>query len=171
MIKKGNNTQLWKNSRDNGRKEAYIYTFSQLLNRSSTFIVKNRSLFSTTSVLSFSPMAHNIFVSLDNLYCTIYVDFGKRQDRFELFYWSKTFSNCLDVKIKVFQRDDNSDFRMVQNLTMGEAQFNQFLQLRNQLVNEAEKLGREENLTPVLQTTMPKDMDEQPNWLKVSLTQ
>ena len=43
---------------------------------------------------------------------------------------------------------------------MGEAGFNQFLRLRNQLVNAAENFAREENLTPVLIPTMSKDMDE-----------
>ena len=50
---------------------------------------------------------------------------------------------------------------MVQNFTMGEAGFNQFIPLRNQLVNVAEIFAREENLTPVLIPTMSKDMDEQ----------
>ena len=44
---------------------------------------------------------------------------------------------------------------------MGEANFNQFMQLRNQLVTAAENFAKEENLTPVHITTMSKDMDEQ----------
>ena len=44
---------------------------------------------------------------------------------------------------------------------MGEADFNQFMRLRNQLVNAAENYAREENLTPVLIPTMSKAMDEQ----------
>ena len=44
---------------------------------------------------------------------------------------------------------------------MGEADFNQFMRLRNLLVNSAEKLAREENLTPVLIPKMSRDMDEQ----------
>ena len=53
------------------------------------------------------------------------------------------------------------EFRLAQNLTMGEADFNLFMRLRNQLVNAAEKFAREENLTPVLIPTMSRDMDEQ----------
>ena len=53
----------------------------------------------------------------------------------------------------------NSD--LVQNLTMGEAEINQFMRLRNQLVKAAENLAREKNLTPVMIPTMSKDMDEQ----------
>ena len=52
-------------------------------------------------------------------------------------------------------------FRLIQNPTMGEANFNQFVRLRNQLVNALEKFAREENLTPVLIPTMSRDMDEQ----------
>ena len=67
----------------------------------------------------------------------------------------------LDVKLKVFRKDDKKEFRLVQNLTMGEADFNQFMRLRNQLVNAAEKFAREQNLTPVLIPTMSRVMDEQ----------
>ena len=44
---------------------------------------------------------------------------------------------------------------------MGEADFNQLLQLRNRSVNAAENFAREENLTPLLIPTMSRDMDEQ----------
>ena len=44
---------------------------------------------------------------------------------------------------------------------MGEADFNKFMRFRNQLVNTAEKIAREENLTPVLKPTLSKRMDEQ----------
>ena len=44
---------------------------------------------------------------------------------------------------------------------MGEADFNQFMQLSTQLVNAAENFAREKNLTPVLIPTISKDMDEQ----------
>ena len=105
-------------------------------------------------------MANNTTASLDKLNCTNYVDFGKCQDRFGRFPWSKNDSNYLDVKLKVFRKDDKKQFRLVQNLTMGEANFNQFMRLRNQLVT-AENFAREENLTPVVIPTMSRDMDEQ----------
>ena len=50
---------------------------------------------------------------------------------------------------------------MFQNLTMGGADFNQFMRLRTQLVNAAENFAREESLTPVVIPTMSRDMDEQ----------
>ena len=77
------------------------------------------------------------------------------------FFWSKNDSNYLDVKLKVFRKDDKKEFRLVQSRTMGEADFNQFTRLRNQLVNAAENFAREENLAPVLIPIMSKDMDEQ----------
>ena len=106
-------------------------------------------------------MAYNTTTSLDKFTCTDYVVFGKCQDRFGRFSWSKNDSNYLDVKLEVFRKDDKKEFRLVQNLTMGEADFNQFMRLRNQLVNAAENFARKEKLTPVLIPTMSKDMDEQ----------
>ena len=96
----------------------------QLQNHYLIFIHKNKSLPSATSILSHSPMAYNITASLDKLTCTDYVDFGKCQDRFGRFFRSKIYSTYLDVKLKVFKKDDNKEFRLVQNLTMGEVDSN-----------------------------------------------
>ena len=106
-------------------------------------------------------MAYNTFASLGKLTCTDFEYIGKCQDRFGRFSCSKNDSNYLDVKLKVFRKDEKKEFRLVQNLRMGEADFNQFMRLRNQLVNAAENIAREENLTPVLIPTMSRDMDEQ----------
>ena len=106
-------------------------------------------------------MAYNTTASMDKLTGTDYVDFGNYQDRFGRFSWSKNDSNYLDVKLKVFRKDDKKEFRLAQNLRMEEADFNQFMRLRNQLANVAENFAREENLTPVLVPTMSRDMDEQ----------
>ena len=106
-------------------------------------------------------MAYKTTASLYKLTCADYVDFGKCQYRFGKFSWSKNDSNYLDVKLKIFRKDDKKEFRLVQNLTMGEADFNQFMRLRNQLVNAAENFARDENLTPVLIPTMSRDMYEQ----------
>ena len=67
----------------------------------------------------------------------------------------------MDVKLKVFRKDDKKEFRLLQSLTMGEADFKQFMRLRNQLVNAAENFAREEILTSVVIPTMSSDMDEQ----------
>ena len=82
-------------------------------------------------------MAYNTTASKDKLTCTDYVDFGKCQDRFGRFSWSKNGSNYLDVKLKVFKQDDNKELRQVQNHTMGEADYKQCMRLRNQLFNAA----------------------------------
>ena len=107
-------------------------------------------------------MAYNTTETLDKLACTDYVDFGKCQDRFGRFSWSKNDSNYLDIKLKVFKREDkNAEFRLSQIFSMGEADFNQFIRQRNQLVVAADNFLREENLSPVLQSTLSKDMEEQ----------
>ena len=99
---------------------------------------------------------------MDKLAWTDYVDFGKSLDRFGLFSWSKSDSNYLDIKLKVFKREDkNAEFRQRQNLSMGEADFNQFIRQRNQIVVAADNFLREQNLSPLLQSTLSKDMEEQ----------
>ena len=137
----------------------------QLQNQYSTFIHINKSLLSATSILSCSSMAYNTTASLDKLTCTDYVDFGKGQDTLGRFSWSKNDSNYLDVKLKVFKKEDYKKFQLVQNLTMGEADINQFMRLRNQLVNARENSAREENLTPVLIPAMSEDWMNNSNWL------
>ena len=44
---------------------------------------------------------------------------------------------------------------------MGEADFNQFIRQRNQLVVAADNFLREQKLSPFLQPTLPRDMAEQ----------
>ena len=107
-------------------------------------------------------MAYNTTASLDKLTCTDYVDFGKSSDRFGRFSRTKNDSNYLDNRLKVFKGEDkNSEFRLRQNLSMGEADFNQFIWQRNQLVVAADNFAREQKLLPVLQSTLSKDMEEQ----------
>ena len=102
-------------------------------------------------------MAYNNTEALDKLTCTDYVDFGKCQDRFGRFSWSENDSNYLDNKLKLFKREDkNAEFRLRQNLSMGE-----FIRQRNQLVVAADNFLREQKLSPVLQSTLSKDMEEQ----------
>ena len=107
-------------------------------------------------------MAYNTTETLNKLTCTDYVDFGKSQDRFGRFSWTKNDSNYLDVNLKVFKREDkNAEFRLRRNLSMGEADFNQFIRQRNQVVVAADNFLREQNLSPVLQSTLCKDMELQ----------
>ena len=107
-------------------------------------------------------MAYNTTKTLDKLTCTDYVVFGKCQDRFGRFFWSKNDSNYLEIKLKVFKKEDkNADFRLRQNFSMGEVDLNQFIRQRNQLVVAADNFLKEQSLSPVLQSTLSKDMEEQ----------
>ena len=73
-------------------------------------------------------MAYNTTATLNKLPCTDYVDFDKCQEGFGHISWSKNDSNYLDFKLKVFKREDkNAEIRLRQNLSMGEADFNQFI--------------------------------------------
>ena len=62
--------------------------------------------------------------------------------------------------MEVFKRDDNREFDLVRNFTMGETDCNRFMRLKNQLAIAAENFGREEDLSPVLIPTISTDMDE-----------
>ena len=68
----------------------------------------------------------------------------------------------MDIHLKVFKREDKiAEFRLRQNLSMGEVDFNQFIRQRNQLVVAADNFLKEQNLSQVLQSTLSKDMEEQ----------
>ena len=72
-------------------------------------------------------MTYNTTATLHKQACNNYVDLGRCQDRFGRFFWSKNSFDYLDVKLKVFKRDENKHFRLAQTLTMGEADFNEFV--------------------------------------------
>ena len=106
-------------------------------------------------------MAYNTTVFLNKLIWTNFVDFGIWQDKFGHFSLSKNGSSYLHVNLNVFKEDDNKYFQLVQNLTMGEADFNQLMQLKNQLVIAAINFAREENFSPLLIPTTTKDLEKQ----------
>ena len=64
------------------------------------------------------------------------------------------------MKLKVFKRDKNKQFRLAQNLTMGEADFNQFIRMRSQLVAAGRDFSKEENLYPVQVKLLAKVKEE-----------
>ena len=77
-------------------------------------------------------MAYNTTATLDKLACTDYLDFGKCQERFGRFSWTKNASNHLDIKLKDLKREDKStEIRRRRNFSMGEAVFNQFIRQGN----------------------------------------
>ena len=102
-------------------------------------------------------MAYNTTASLDKLTCTDYVDFGKSSDRFGLFSWTKNDYHYLDIKLKVFKREDkNVEFRLRQNLSKGEADFNQFIRQRNRLYVAAATFSENKNCHPFFNLHCPK---------------
>ena len=104
-------------------------------------------------------MAYNTTAFSEKLTCTDYVDFGKSSHRFGRFSWTKNDSNYLNIKLKVFKREDkNAEFLLRQKLSMGEADFNQFIRQKNQLVVAADNFLREQNLSPVLQSRLSGNM-------------
>ena len=48
--------------------------------------------------------------TLDKALCTDFVDFGKHQDRFERFSWTKNEKNYLEKHFKVFKIDIANKF-------------------------------------------------------------
>ena len=94
---------IWKCHGTLTRTKAVTYS-SQIIVQLS--FSKINSLLSATSTLSRSPMAYNTTDTLDKLACTNYVDFGKSQDRFGRFSWSKNDSNYLDIKLKLFKKEE-----------------------------------------------------------------
>ena len=161
-------------SRDNNQRRKYSHKISRDNDQErcvfklrkaalkSFFSFHSLKYFSATSILPRSSMAYNITASLDKLTCTDYVDFGKSLDRFGRFSWSKNDCNYLDMELKVFKREDkNAKLQQRQNFSMGEADFIQFIQQRNQLVVAADTFLGEQNLSPVLQSTLSKDLQEQ----------
>ena len=82
------------------------------------------------------------------------------QKRFQLL-GCKTQVKVFKMDVKVFEKDEKKEFQLVQNLTMGESNFNHFMRLMNQLDNAAKNFAREENFHPMLIPTMSINMDEQ----------
>ena len=61
----------------------------------------------------------------------------------------------------MLKRNENKQFRLVQDVTMGAADLIQFIRLRNQLVVAVRDFSKEENLPPVQVKLLAKDMGEQ----------
>ena len=140
-------------------KEVYIINKFHLVKHSLISIIRKKSHLPVTIIIYRSLIFHNTTAYLNKLTCTDYVDFAKRQHRIKQTSWCKTDSSYLYVTFKVFKEDDNKGFGLVENLTMGQYDFNPFIRLKNQLFIATENFDREENLSPVLIPRMSKDMD------------
>ena len=89
------------------QKDACTSNKLRLQNHSLTFIHQKKSLFSRTGFLSRSPLVYDTTVSFEKLVCTNYVDFGKRQGNFGQFFRIQSYFQYLDVKLIVFNKEDN----------------------------------------------------------------
>ena len=66
----------------------------------------------------------------------------------------------MDIKLKVFKREVKiAEVRLRQNISMGEADFNQFIRQRNQLDVAADNFLREQSFSP--KSTLSKEMEQQ----------
>ena len=103
------------------KKEAFVGNCLQHQSLSFTFFLKKKSLLSATNFHSQqpNPMAHKTTAFLDKLTCTNYVDSGKCRDSFVLF-WSQSYFDYVNIKIKNLKTDDNRDFFLVQSLLQWE---------------------------------------------------
>ena len=159
MTKEGKSNLIWKYHVTLTHTEAVTYSSRIIVQLSFS---KINSLPSATSILTHSLMAYNTTETLDKLVFTDYVNFRKCQDRFGRFLWTKNDSSYLDNKLKVFKSEEkNSEYRLRQNFSMGEAGFNQFFRQRIQLVVAADNFLRDQSLSPFLQSTLSRDMEEQ----------
>ena len=78
------------------------------------------------------------------------------------FSWPKSEANFLNVKIKL-SRDIITDFGLVLNFTLGDADCNHFMRLQSELVVTAKNFNRQETLSPTQIPTMLKDVYEKLN--------
>ena len=102
-------------------------------------------------------MAYNTAI-WHKLACPGYMHFGKCQDSCGRISWSQISFDYLDVKLKVFKKDENKDLRMTQNLKMIETDFNQIIRLRNQLVVAVKDFSKEEKVPFVQVKLLAKDL-------------
>ena len=146
------------------KKESFVSNKLQLQKHSSTFIHKNLLLLSATSILFRWPKAYNTIVPLEKLACTDHADFGKKPRQNWTFFLCKKFQ-LLGCKTKSFQEKWQRRLPTGKKSKNGEADFNQFMRLRNQLVIQAEIVGTKEKLPPVQLPNCPKKWMNKPIWL------
>ena len=143
------------------QKEAYISNNLQHQSHSLTFFPKKSHFFQLPSFQTndhtprFKTVLHRWASSLVPTLWTL--------ENSKLFCLVQNDSDYLNIKLEVLTKNENTDFRLVRNFSMGEAVFNQFMQLRNQLVFAAEHFGRDQTPSTIQITTMSKDIKEQLN--------
>ena len=126
--------------------DAYKSSDLQLANHCSTFILKNE-------LASFSYQHSNSFThglqhyrNLGKICLHRLCGLWQVSRQIRAIFLDQNDSNYLDIKLTLFQREDrNSEFRLRQNLSMGEADFKQFIRQRNQLLFAADIFQELEN--------------------------
>ena len=99
--------------------------------------------------------------TLDKSLCLDFVDFGKHQNRFGRFSWTKNEKNYLEIHFKVFRKDIANEFKRYQCVSLGQYDIKQFLRLRNQLIVAADNFTKEENLPYINVVGLSRDLGEQ----------
>ena len=89
------------------------------------------------------------------------MEIDKCQDRFGRMFWSKSSFDYSDLKLKVFKKDGNKEFQLVQNLTMVETDINRLIRLGNLLVVAVRDFSREETVPLVRVKLLAKNTEEQ----------
>ena len=147
-------------SRDNDRKTC-VYQLRNAAPKSffNSHSQKQITSFSYQQSFSFTHGSqHYFFLGQANFYrlCGLW---QMSRQIWTIFLVIKRFQ-LIECKTQGIHERRNKEFRLVQNLTMGEADFIQFMQFRNQLVNAAESFATGEHLTPVLMPSLSKDVDD-----------
>ena len=154
------NLLSWKGHVTMAKKDAYIVNGLQLQNHSLTFIHKNRSPLSATSILSRSPcLQHYCLFGQANLYRLC--DFWQMSRQTWTIFMVQNWFQLLGCKTQKFQKIWQQRVHTRSKSYNGRGRFQPVFLLRKQLVVAAENFAREENLSRLLIPLMSKVMDEQ----------
>ena len=88
------------------------------------------------------------------------------------FFCPKQWNNnkYLEIKLKMFRRDDKAELRKHQQINLGESDFKQLLQLCNAIVVANVKFSREENLRLIVTSPLSQDLKEQMKHVQKAIT-
>ena len=112
-------------------------------------------------------MTYNATPSVDKLLSTGFLDFGNHEkNRFGRISWSKHEKNgantkFLEIQVKVFRRNEQGEFKVFQNINMGELDFKDFIRMKTELVDAATDFGKQQNLQPITLRPFSRDMETQ----------
>ena len=108
-----------------------------------------------------SEMESAMNATLSKSLSTDFVDFGKHQDKFRLFSWSKNEKNYLEVRFRALRKNIANEFKRYQCVSLRRYDFKHFLRLGNQLISAADNFTEEENLPYINVVGLSRDIEEQ----------